>query len=133
MNIQLKINIIHIPNPKLEVEQLGQIDHVIEEKINRWMASKNIHFSDNWTHSFWKIFSDQSQELHFKKPKKLTKSQLTEYYCWIPAQALIETADSYSLYWAYLEKAMSIWLPSIFPLSETDFEGLWKEVRKELS
>ncbi|TAH19123.1 MAG: hypothetical protein EAZ08_09620 [Cytophagales bacterium] len=128
MKIHLKVNIIHTPKLPLSVAKLEGIDRFIEEKLNIYFANQE----QDWTHSLWKIFSEQIDKQEFKKPKKITKSKITEYYCWIPARINTEKSDYLTFYMDCLKNALQTWLKDIFQVQSTDFLSFWESFEKEI-
>jgi len=65
--IQINANIIQSPNFSLEISEIEKRDKIMEQKINAHLADQ---LPQDWTYSFWKIFSPQIATITFKKPKK---------------------------------------------------------------
>jgi len=128
MKVQLKVNIIHTSKLPLSVAELGSIDQFIEEKLNLYFSNRK----EDWTHSLWKIFSEQIDTHEFRKPKKITKSKLIEYYCWIPANTTLEKSTYYTFYIDCLKNALQTWLKDTFQVSASDFVSFWKSFEKEI-
>lgn len=128
MKIQLKVNIIHTPKLPLSVVELDSFDKYIEEKLNQFFSDK----TEDWTHAFWKIFSEQVDKQVFKKEKKITKSKLTEYYCWIPAHISLEKDAYYAFYIDCLKNALQIWTKDVFQVSAADFLSFWENIKNEI-
>lgn len=122
--IHIRTNIIQTPHFSLELEEIEKWDTIIEQKMNEFWVDR---LAQDWTYSFWKIFSEQTDQVVFKKSKKLSKSRLTEYYCWLPAP--LERHANSRFYADCLKLAFQEWLLTTFQVREPEFDRFWHEVQ----